>query len=499
MRIIGKQSIATFAWAFAFICAVICMLACIPPSTALASTSDKPKDIPLVMVVIGFDGGDDPGAAVPYDSEYDWSAALFGEPESPAAYYRAMSEGAFTFSPVAETSATGVADNTNVADRENDGVIHVTLHRPHGAWGAVNVDANVTRDFCAVLMEGMRAATQYIDFTKYDTNKNDTLDNQELAVCVCVAGYEASSVSDYYRTDMPLLWAHSGYLGLIDENLRIIDDVRFESYIAIAEHYWDEGSPLESAVQEPLGVVYHELGHALGLPDLYAVRITEGPWSDFKVGPFSLMDSGGWQYGDDGAGWRNIPTALDSWSRYALDWTNPTVVCHSGDYTVSSQFSDNGYMALIIPTNDPNQYFLVENRQPEGQDVSLGGAIDNGGLVVWHVDNTIYDEYYYANQMNDANHRPGVMQGLPPAEQPTELLLYNPANDNPDACVGTGITIQFDGNPSHDITVHVELDDEAAAKNVVNLLDDKARDFLGMLKKKPLDKVIDLVAATARQ
>lgn len=451
------------------------------------------------MVVIGFDGGDDPAQAAPYDDSYDWGAALFGETESPASYYRTMSNGAFTFTPVAESSATGVAGNTNVADRENDGIIHVTLHRPHGAWGAVNFNANITRDFCTVLMEGMREAAQFIDFSKFDKNKNDVLDNQELAVCVCVAGYEASAVGDYNRTDLPLLWAHSGYLGLIDEDLRIIDDARFESYIAIAEHYWNDGSPLESAVQEPLGVVYHELGHALGLPDLYAVRITEGPWSDFAVGPFSLMDSGGWQYGDDGNGWRNIPTALDPWCRYVLDWTNPTVVCRSGDYTVSSQLSDNGYAALVIPTDDPNQYFLVENRQPEGQDASLGGEYDNGGVIVWHIDNTMYDEYYFANQMNDADHRPSVMQSIPAGGNPTELLLYNPANDVPEAQVGSGVTVQFDGTPSRDITVHVELDDEKAAGNVVHLLKDKARDYLGMMKKKPLDKVIDIITAITRQ
>lgn len=462
--------------------ALAAMLFAVP--TAHGDEGGTTREIPLVMIVVGFDGAGNPDASVPYDDGYDWSAALFDEGESPAAYYRDMSGGAFTFTPAREGSASGVAGNTNGADLVDDGIVHVTLHRPHGAWGAVNADSSVTRDFGAVVNESLAAAAQFVDFEAYDADDDGFLAQQELAVCICTAGYEASSVTDFRRDDLPLLWAHAGLLSLIDTNLQMVGNLHFDSYIAIAERYWTEGEPLESAEREPLGIVYHELGHALGLPDLYAVYTTEGPWDFEEVGPLSLMDSGGWQYADDGGGWRNIPTSLDAWSRYVLGWSGPTLVTRSGDYTVSSQLSEAGYRPLIIPTSDPNEYFLVENRQPEGHDFALSpDYLGTGGLLVWHVDNEIYELHYDANTMNDVDHRPGVMADY---AVNGELPLYAVGQNSPEALEGSGIVLHVAGEPSRDMTVHVELDDTSAARNALHLLDDAACEQLGMTRGRTL-------------
>ena len=460
-----------------------------------AFASEEEQTIPLVMVVVEFDGGDDPNAAVRYDTENNWAEALFGQNDSPAAYYRDMSAGVFTFVPANESSVSGAADNTNVADRENDGIVHVTLHRPHGAWGAVNVDRAVTKDFARVVIESLQEASSFIDFPSFDANGDGSLSRDELAICICVAGYEASAVTDYQRGDIPLLWAHSGMLSVIDDGIRSIDGLRFEEYIAIAEYYWDESGPIESAEHEPLGVVYHELGHALGLPDLYAVTTTTGPWEGFEVGAMSLMDSGGWQYADDGAGMRNIPTALDAWSRYVLGWTQPVIAAKSGDYTVSSQLSGNGYSTLLIPTSDPDEYFLVENRQAEGQDISLNPEYaDEVGIVVWHVDNGMYERYYDANCMNDANHRPAVMD----EQADGELLLYDNANDTPDARVQSGIVLSAGGEQSRDMVVHVEMDNAEAARNTLHLLHDAARTDLGTAPEAIVPEIATVLSAVVR-
>ena len=467
------------------------VLACAAPAVAWA---DEPQVMHLIMVVVGFDGGDDPDAAVPYDDELDWSAALFGESDSPASYYRDMSDGMFTFAPVDETSEAGVAGNVNGADKVNDGVVHVTLHRPHGAWGAVNVDAAVTRDFAAMVVEALAAAAEFVDFTSYDADGDGTLAEGELAICVCVAGYEAASVDDFRRTDVPLTWSHAGYLAVMGDD-REAGGVRFDSYIAIAERFWEEGDPLELAGQEPLGTLYHELGHALGLPDLYAVVTTEGTWDAFSVGALSLMDQGGWQYADDGVGWRNIPTALDAWSRYILGWTTPAIAMRSGDYTVSSQLSSSGYSQLIVPTDRRGEYFIVENRQPEGHDASLEYDYDGtNGVVVWHVDSGTVRRYYYSNKVNDADHHPGVMVENQSGEQEVDLLCYNNADDEPGARMASGISIWIPDEPSRDVVVHVELDDANAAANAARLLEDDMRDILG-----PEDAIVHDIAWIVRE
>ncbi len=450
-------------------------------TTASGPQTSETYAIPLLMIVVGFDGGADPEAAAAYNNDYDWNASLFGASDTPASYYQDMSNGLFTFAPAPETSASGVDGNTNVADRVNDGIVHVNLHLPHSAWGPVNVDDNVARDFAEMVMDAVRSTTQYVDYASFDTNGNGSLDQQELTICICVAGYEASNITDYRRTDVPLTWSHSGMLTSLDRDSRSVDDIKFESYIAIAEQYFEYGDSLEGVEQEPLGVLYHELGHALGLPDLYAVSITEGPWEDYHVGPLSLMDDGGWQYYNDGADERNIPSSLDAWSRFVLGWIQPQIAATSGDYIVSSQYSDAGYSTLLIPTNNPDEYFIVENRQAEGHDISLTGAdLPNGGIVIWHVENGVYANYYNQNQVNDANHHPAVMEVDLADVEPNALLLYNQNNDVPEAQAQAGITVQFDGIPARDMLIHVELNDAEGALNAIHPFDDVALNQLRM-------------------
>lgn len=494
------RNILASALSAAAIALVAAILACTPTATVPAFANgpaggNATEPTPLVMVVAGFDGGDS-GPAVPYDESYDWGATLFGPQGTPAAFYRDMSGGSFTFTPARETSAANVAGNANTADRENDGVVHVTLHREHGAWGAVNADSAVARDFAWSVMEMLAAAGEFIDFGSYDANGDGTLKPQELAICICVAGYEASSVSDFRRTDIPLTWAHSGKLEIIGDHDRKIGGLKFHSYIALAEKHWNEGSALETATQEPLGVAYHELGHTLGLPDLYPTVTTWGAWDAYKVGATSLMDSGGWQYASDDTGWRNAPTALDGWSRFSLGWSRPRIAAKSGDYTVSSQLSDNGYSTLLVPTDDPAQYFIIENRQAEGYDAALSTAYGSGGgIVVWHVDDAMLGAYAKSYRVNDADHRPGVMPlfwetnawgaysadwaaSSPVTGEPffdaaswnermgggtvLELPLYNAEEDAPSARTGSGISVQFTSDSARDMTVHIERADMPA-------------------------------------
>ena len=73
------------------------------------SRNGAQKSLPLVTIVVGFDG-------LPYENGFDWHEALFSGSKSLAAYYTDMSFGKFTFVPAPETSAFGVGDNANTAD-----------------------------------------------------------------------------------------------------------------------------------------------------------------------------------------------------------------------------------------------------------------------------------------------------------------------------------------------------------------------------------------------
>ena len=67
-----------------------------------------------------------------------------------------------------------------------------------------------------------------------------------------------------------------------------------------------------------VGVISHEYGHDLGLPDLYD---SIGP-TDTDVGWWDLMSTGS----HSGPVFQSIPTHMGAWSKYVLGWINPKVI-----------------------------------------------------------------------------------------------------------------------------------------------------------------------------
>ena len=95
-----------------------------------------------------------------------------------------------------------------------------------------------------------------------------------------------------------------------------------------------------------------------------------------------------------GAGsWGNMgqtPTHLDAWSKYVLGFAD-TIEDPTGP-----QYIDNAEASSTIfkyTTNDPKQYFLVENRQKTLYDKFLPSE----GLFIWRIDENQIDNQVYNN------------------------------------------------------------------------------------------------------
>ena len=68
-----------------------------------------------------------------------------------------------------------------------------------------------------------------------------------------------------------------------------------------------------------IGVIAHEYGHDLGLPDLYD---SVGPGTDTDVGWWDLMSTGS----HSGRLFQVLPTHMGAWSKYVLGWIEPEVL-----------------------------------------------------------------------------------------------------------------------------------------------------------------------------
>jgi M6 family metalloprotease-like protein len=174
------------------------------------------------------------------------------------------------------------------------------------------------------------------------------------------------------------------------------------------------------------GTLFHEFAHLLGAYDLYDVTgVTMG------VGGWSLMGYGSW-LGDYGAGAPPgvIPGFLDAFHRTLfLDTITQVrtvkvpaesipVYAAEMDTVLFAQRGDTARPTIVkIPIN-PDEYFLIENRQvdvkqPDTIDVDVedgvviavgGNEYDffqpGSGLLIWHIDRKVLADYGPFNAVN---------------------------------------------------------------------------------------------------
>lgn len=330
---------------------------------------------PMLTILVEFTDQNSVGT-----DQADWNDLVFDGPRSLRQYYEDASSGVYTVGPAAETDAS----NGGAA---NDGVVGwLSLAVPHP-----NDNSTGNRTAAQLAIE---AADPYVDYSAFDTNGDNILAPDELHLLVVMAGYEASFTNGN-NTCGKETWGHRwtvpGGTNLDGVN------VAADGYMMIGEHHcgWDWVANANVDRQSTIGIVIHELGHDLGLPDLYDY---DNPGSR-GIGSWGLMGYGSWgtdvQPGDR-------PVGMSAWSRYFQGWSDPTVVYGSGGVTIESATSDPGEVFMLGENvNDVDwsfgspgtgEFFLVENRQLTNWDASLPGC----GLVVWHVDET------QSNNNNDA-------------------------------------------------------------------------------------------------
>jgi M6 family metalloprotease-like protein len=145
---------------------------------------------------------------------------------------------------------------------------------------------------------------------------------------------------------------------------------------------------------QTVGVMAHEFGHALGMPDLFNVAYRNDPAQGVKsdgagIGAWGLMGHGAHWNGDDG------PNPFSAYSREVVGWIdedNGRLVEATGDTVLRLETLAEEGTVLIVPLHAEfivpdavfaQEYLPLETRYPEGSyyDRHLPGS----GVLIWHV------------------------------------------------------------------------------------------------------------------
>jgi M6 family metalloprotease-like protein len=248
----------------------------------------------------------------------------------------------------------------------------VTLPRPMAFYGD---ERGTTPTTPLMVMEAIALLNQMgWDFSPYDLN-GDTV----LEPVVFMHQGEGEEVTGY----PPDIWSHQTSFPSpldVDWATTAPGTVGFMVY----EYMVDPETVYGTTIT--IGVLCHELGHGLGIIDLYDYTYTtEG------VGDWCLMGGGSYngiyQIGDS-------PSHLCAWAKNFFGWLDPIEVSQPmiGAPLIAQEAEPFAYRINMGPRPwASSEYLLLENRAALGYDVALPGH----GMMAYHVDDRAIDNDSY--------------------------------------------------------------------------------------------------------
>lgn len=369
---------------------------------------------PKGLLVLVFNYNDSYYNASDEEVEREWADYLFGADDgAPSAngYFREVSQGRFWFEPIR------VGDNSSgvhVVHLDKDYSFEQFCHEDY-AFFDFSYDAALVLD--ELINEGL-------DIRRF---RLDGID----------AGNYVEQMMQYYESsqDMrPSQWFDTDALLLVFPpiNMAKVD------ITPLSTDFADYGLYCHLCQDSNLGTIVHELMHTLGAVDVY----------NYCYSKNDLMSNGYDAYVTDDT------AHIDPYYKLLWGWCRTQLITQDGTVKLYPATSDL-YSPMLVPTDDPNQYFLLENRRAEDYDCYIApeeGKPGGEGLSVWRVDRLALEKIYTQG-------RRGIsMEGvLNEVGGSMELLYYADRDDvENDALTGSGITVTLTDKSADCLELRVE-------------------------------------------
>ena len=244
------------------------------------------------------------------------------------------------------------------------------------------------------LLEALDSADAIIDFGLFDNDGPDGIPNSgDDDGRVDAVAFQFLEIAA--SCGGPSIWPHRSRIdGWTDDfSPYATNDSQPDGQPVVVSDYIVQGATDCGGIEaQTATTIAHELGHVLGLPDLYdRSRGVEPEHRHWVVGCWSLMAAGSWGCGtDDRVNWVR-PTHMGAWEKIQLGWLSeieeaaPALI---QEFTLTPVLSSRHVLKIPLESGEPvdtNEYLLVEYRAKEGFDVDIPAS----GVLIYHVDPTM--------------------------------------------------------------------------------------------------------------
>jgi len=238
---------------------------------------------------------------------------------------------------------------------------------------------------------------QSFDFSPYTGVSDNTLIQSVIIVQPGFGQEDSGQAGDVY--------SHTAQVS----DITTAGGFRIKDYTVVpAAQFFNDASGGTNPPLIGIGVIVHEMGHLLGLPDLYPTLTFGQTTQAFSgVGVFDLMGYGLW--GTPALTRTDNPAHLSAWSKTELGWLAPAVLSATQPASGPGQpvlppvestrkaykvyaNGPGGVEGLPGVFRDGAEYFLLEHRRGDAPGTLFDrGLSDTGGpwegVLIWRVDN----------------------------------------------------------------------------------------------------------------
>lgn len=268
----------------------------------------------------------------------------------------------------------------------------------HPEWGNVQ-----DRKAVYMIKEAILAADKDVNFADYDWDGDGVVDQ----VFVIYPGLPES----YGRGNLPdCIWPHESSLSMWGQYFPTtigkmkVDGVTVDTYACSSELTGPSGT-----TRAGIGTACHEFSHCLGYPDIYDVNLAAR--TNFGMSALDIMDNGGY---NGPSLYCEVPCGFTAYERWMAGWLEPEELYEGKTVTGMKNIGDEREAYVIHNDAHRDEYFLLENRTPDGWFKYVGSYIMDQGLLVTHVD---YDAKVWANNTVNAEVGHPRLQLVPAGKQ----------------------------------------------------------------------------------